>query len=181
MDEKQIREALQSVLHPKLKKSLIDIGMIRNISIKGDVVTLSLALKSDRSPLKKVFVSEIEKVVGALPGVSSVQVETVTLSKAEFERMSPKAPLKGIEKVKHFLAIASGKGGVGKTTIAVNVALALVKQGHKVGLLDADIYGPSVPLMLGLTKALDKENNMIVPEEKYGLRIYIIRNDCWTK
>jgi len=74
IDEKQIREALQTVLHPKLKKSLIDIGMIRNISIKGDVVTLTLALKSDRSPLKKVLIGEIEQVVGALPGVSKVQV-----------------------------------------------------------------------------------------------------------
>ena len=171
MDEKQIREALQTVLHPKLKKSLIDIGMIRNISIKGDVVTLTLALKSDRSPLKKVFVSEIEKVVGALPGVSSVQVEVITLSKEEFERLFPKAPLKGIEKVKHFLAVASGKGGVGKTTIAVNVALALVKQGYNVGLLDADVYGPSVPLMLDISEALDQEDKMILPKEKYGLRI----------
>jgi ATP-binding protein involved in chromosome partitioning len=83
----------------------------------------------------------------------------------------PKAPLKGIEKVQHFLAVASGKGGVGKTTIAVNVALALVKQGYRVGLLDADVYGPSVPLMLGLSDALDQEDNMIVPKEKYGLRV----------
>ena len=171
MDEKQIRDALQVVLHPKLKKSLIDIGMIRNISVKGDVVTLTLALKSDRSSLKKVFIDEIEKVVGALPGVSTVQVEVMTLSKEEYEKIFPKAPLKGIEKVKHFLAVASGKGGVGKTTIAVNVALALAKQGHKVGLLDADIYGPSVPLMLDLTEALDRVDNMIIPEEKYGLRI----------
>ena len=171
MDEKQIREALQSVLHPKLKKSLVDIGMIRDIRIKGEVVTLNLALKSDRSPLKKLFTGEIEKVVGALPGVSSVQVEVIALTEEEFNRLFPKAPLKGIEKVQHFLAVASGKGGVGKTTIAVNVALALVKQGFKVGLLDADVYGPSVPLMLGLRETLDQEDNMIVPKEKYGLRI----------
>ncbi|MBU0663590.1 MAG: Mrp/NBP35 family ATP-binding protein [Proteobacteria bacterium] len=171
MDEKQIKDALQAVLHPKLKKSLIDIGMIRNISIKGGAVTLSLALKSDRSPLKKVLIGEIEKVLGALPEVSSVQVEVITLSREEFEHLFPKAPLKGIEKVKHFLAVASGKGGVGKTTIAVNVALALAKQGYKVGLLDADVYGPSVPVMLGISEALAQEDNMIVPKEKYGLQI----------
>ncbi|MBU0663941.1 MAG: Mrp/NBP35 family ATP-binding protein [Proteobacteria bacterium] len=171
MDEKQIRDALQAVLHPKLKKSLIDIGMIRNISIQDGVVTLTLALKSKRSPLKKVLIGEIEKVLGALPEVSSVQVEVVALSREEFEHLFPAAPLKGIEKVKHFLAVASGKGGVGKTTIAVNVALALVKQGYKVGLLDADVYGPSIPVMLGLSEALAQEDNMIVPKEKYGLRI----------
>lgn len=171
MNEKQIREALQTVLHPKLKKSLIDIGMIRDISIKDDVVTLTLALKSQRSPLKKLLVSEIETVVCALPEVASVKVEIITLTKEEFEKMFPKAPLKGIEKVKHFLAVASGKGGVGKTTIAVNIALALVKRGYKVGLLDADVYGPSVPLMLNLSDALDKEDNLILPQEKHGLRI----------
>ncbi len=171
MDEKQIRKALQTVLHPKLKKSLIDTGMIRNISIKGDVVKLTLALKSDRSPLKEVFIREIEKVVDTLPGISSVQVEFTTLNREEIERLFPKPPLKGIEKVKHFLAVASGKGGVGKTTIAVNVALALVKQGYKVGLFDADVYGPSVPVMLDISEALNQQDKMIMPKEKYGLRI----------
>ncbi|NOR25665.1 MAG: P-loop NTPase [Desulforhopalus sp.] len=171
LDEKLIRETLQTVLHPKLKKSLIDIGMIRNILIEGDVVTLTLALKSERSPLRKGFADKIETLVGALPDVSSVQVEVVALSKEEFARLFPKAPLKGIENIKHFLAVASGKGGVGKTTIAVNVALALANQGYKVGLLDADVYGPSVPLMLGLSDTLEQDDNMIIPKEKYGLRI----------
>jgi ATP-binding protein involved in chromosome partitioning len=171
LDEKTINEALQTVLHPKLKKSLIDIGMIRNIIIKDDVVRLTLALKSEKSPLKKRFIDEIKKAVGSLPEVSSVKVEVVALSKEEFERMFPKSPLKGIEQVNHFLAVASGKGGVGKTTIAVNVALALARQGYKVGLLDADVYGPSIPLMLGLTEPLEQDGNMIIPREKYGLRI----------
>jgi len=171
LDEKKINEALQTVLHPKLKKSLIDIGMIRNVIIKDDVVTLTLALKSEKSPLKKGFVDEIEKAVGTVPEVSSVKIEVVVLSEEEFERMFPRAPLKGVENVNHFIAVASGKGGVGKTTIAVNVALALARQGYKVGLLDADVYGPSIPLMLDLTEPLEQDSNMIIPREKYGLRI----------
>jgi ATP-binding protein involved in chromosome partitioning len=171
IDKKLIREALQAVVHPKLKKSLIDLGMIRDISIQDKKVVLTLALKSDRSPLKKVFIAEIEKRIGDLPQVSSVQVHVVTLNKKEYEQLFPKAPLKGIEKVHHFLAVASGKGGVGKTTIAVNVAVALSRQGYKVGLLDADVYGPSVPLMLDVSDALDQKENMIIPREKYGLRI----------
>ncbi len=171
MNKNQIREALQTVMHPKLKKSLIDTGMIRNISVDDDVLKLTLALKSDRSPLKEVFIREIEKVVDTLPEISSVQIEFTTLNREEIERLFPKPPLKGIEKVKHFLAVASGKGGVGKTTIAVNVALALVKQGYKVGLFDADVYGPSVPVMLNISEELKQQDKMIMPKEKYGLRI----------
>ena len=171
MDKKLVREALQTVLHPKLKKSLIDIGMIRNISIKDDTVALTLALKSDHSPLKKVFVREINGVVSAIPGVSSVQVEVVSLSEEEFQRIFPKAPLKGIAQVKYFLAVASGKGGVGKTTIAVNLALALRGRGYKVGLMDADVYGPSVSLMLDLAGEIEHEDGMVIPRLKFGLRI----------
>ena len=171
MDEKQIRKALQTVMHPKLKKSLIDTGMIRDLSVNDDVVKLTLALKSVRSPLKELFIREIEKVVDTLPEISSVQIEFTTLNREEIDKLFPKPPLKGIEKVKHFLAVASGKGGVGKTTIAVNVALALVQQGYKVGLFDADVYGPSVPVMLDISEALHQQDKMIMPKEKYGLRI----------
>ncbi|WP_217907651.1 Mrp/NBP35 family ATP-binding protein [Desulfosediminicola ganghwensis] len=171
MDEQQIRQALQAVIHPKLKKSLIDIGMIRNISIHDDVVTLNLALKSKRSPLKNVFIRQIEKALVGLPGISAVQVDVIALCHEEFHQLFPRAPLKGVEKVKQFLAVASGKGGVGKTTIAVNVALALAQQGYLVGLLDADVYGPSLPVMMGISEALEMKDNMIIPKEKHGLRV----------
>jgi len=171
IEERVVREALQTVLHPKLKKSLLDIGMIPDFSIKGDEVTVTLALKSDSSPMKTVFINAIEKAVGALPEVAAVRVEIAILSREEFEQLFPSAPLPGVANVKYFLAVASGKGGVGKTTIAVNVALALAKEGRKVGLLDADVYGPSVPVMLGVSEALDQVDNMIIPVEKYGLRI----------
>ncbi len=171
VDEQQIQEALQSVLHPKLKKSLVDIGMIRNLSTKGNVVSLTLALKSDRSPLKNKLISKIKQAVGTVPEVSSVQVDVTTLTKEEVAQMFPKAPLRGIEKVQHFLAVASGKGGVGKTTIAVNVALALAEQEYKVGLLDADVYGPSIPLMLDISEAIDQKDEMIIPKKKYGLEV----------
>jgi ATP-binding protein involved in chromosome partitioning len=171
LNEAQVREALQAVLHPKLKKSLVDIGMIRDIAIRGDVVSLTLALKSDRSPMKNVWQTQIKNVVEQLPGVASVQVSTAVLSREESERMFPRASLRGIEKVKNFIAVASGKGGVGKTTIAVNMALALHRRGKKVGLLDADVYGPSVPVMLDIKESLKEENGLILPREKYGLRI----------
>jgi ATP-binding protein involved in chromosome partitioning len=171
MEEKKIREALQIILHPKLNRSLVDLGMIRDIGVEGDAVHLTLALKNDRSPLKNSFLGQIKQAVGAVPGVSSVQIEVTTLSQEESARIFPKAPLRGVEKVRHFLAVASGKGGVGKTTIAVNLALALVRQGCKVGLLDADVYGPSIPVMLDISGALDQHDKMILPREKYGMKV----------
>jgi ATP-binding protein involved in chromosome partitioning len=86
----------------------------------------------------------------------------------------PKKIMPGLEKVRHVLAVASGKGGVGKTTIAVNVALALADKGSKVGLLDADVYGPSAPVMLGLNESPGWENQMMIPAQKFGLRILSI-------
>lgn len=171
IEEKHVRAALNTVQHPKLKKSLLEIGLIRDLSIHDDNVSLVLALKSLRSPVKNALVEQIENAVSHVDGVRSVQVDCQELSKGEAQRLFPPAPLKGVAKVKHFLAVASGKGGVGKTTIAVNVALALARQGLQVGLLDADVYGPSVPLMLDITEAVDEEDNMIIPKDKYGMRV----------
>lgn len=171
MDEKIIRKALDNIHHPKLKKTLVDLGMIRDISIAGDKVNLTLALKNIRGPLREKFIREIKETVGAIPAVSDVQVDVMALSREEIERLFPKPHYKGIEKVRHFIAVASGKGGVGKTTIAVNLALALAGQGFRTGLLDADVYGPSIPLMLDIPEPLEEEENMAVPHEKFGLRI----------
>jgi ATP-binding protein involved in chromosome partitioning len=100
-----------------------------------------------------------------------VDVKLTTLNQEELRQLFPKHPLVGVEKVRHVLAVASGKGGVGKTTIAVNVALALAEKGNRVGLLDADVYGPSVPVMLGLNDPPAWENQMMIPAEKFGLKI----------
>ena len=171
MDEKGIREALQTVLNPKLKKPLVDLGMVRNIVIQGEEIQLTLALKAAHGPLKEKIVREITEILETLPGVSKIEVAVITLSQEEIQRLFPKPPLKGIEKVRHFIAVASGKGGVGKTTIAVNLALSLARNGFRVGLLDADIYGPSIPLMLAIPGPLEEEEGMVLPNEKFGLRI----------
>lgn len=171
MTEKEIGAALRAIIHPSLKKPLIDLGMIRDIAVRGTEVTLTLALKSDHGPLKEKFVRDIEQTAGALPDVSAVKVNVAILSEEELQRLFPRVPLKGIEKVRHIVAVASGKGGVGKTTVAVNLALAFVRNGLRTGLLDADVYGPSVPLMLALPDSLEEEAGMILPREKFGLRV----------
>ena len=171
VSDHHVKKALQAVLHPKLKKSLVELGMIRDVTVDGGVVALTLAVKNERSPLTKVWLTQIENVVSTLPEVESVAVEVVTLSQEEVAQIFPQAPLQGTRKVKKFLAVASGKGGVGKTTIAVNVALALCDQGKTVGLLDADVYGPSIPVMLDISEPLHEENNLIVPKRKFQLRV----------
>ncbi len=172
IDEFKIREAVKSILDPELKKSLLDLGMIRDIHVENDHVGLTLALSTARCPRKDTMIEEIKGVLEKLPGVGGVDVRLTTLNKEELEKLFPKHPLVGLEKVRHVLAVASGKGGVGKTSIAVNVALALAGRDRRVGLLDADVYGPSVPVMLALEGAQpEEENEAILPAEKFGLRI----------
>jgi ATP-binding protein involved in chromosome partitioning len=121
--------------------------------------------------MKGKIVKNVKGAIQKVPGVSAVEVDLTAMSKEELDRLFPKHPLKGIDKVAHFVAVASGKGGVGKTTVAISLALALSKEGFKVGLLDADIYGPSIPIMLGLSQKPHSEAGMIVPLEKFGLKI----------
>lgn len=171
IDEQRVRDALGRVFDPELKRNLIELGMIKKVSIDEGRLTITLALTTLKCPLKYQMVNEIKQILGSLPGVSEVDVQLTVLGVEERNRLLGRQPLPGIEKVRHMLAVASGKGGVGKTTIAVNVALALSRQGHKVGLLDADVYGPSVPLMLGLSGKPETEQGMLVPLEKFGLKI----------
>ena len=171
VDEKSIRKALKTVKHPKLQKSFVELGLIRNITIKEGKVGLTIALKSDRSPEKERLIREIKNVLKHVAGVSEVKVEVAVLSRAEVDKLFPKAPLKGIENVRHVVAVASGKGGVGKTTVAVNLALALHAVGFQVGLMDADVYGPSISVMLALTEEPESKNDIFITLEKYGLRV----------
>mgnify|MGYP000887307306 FL=1 len=108
IDEFKIREAVKSVLDPELKKSLLDLGMIRDIHVENGQVWLTLALSTARCPRKDAMVEEIKGVLGKLPGVAGVDVRLATLSHEELEKLFPKHPLVGLEKVRHVLAVASG-------------------------------------------------------------------------
>lgn len=167
----KVREALRSIPEPELGKNLVELGMIKNITVDSGKVTLTLALTTLRCPRKKEMVEQIKQVVSKIAGVITVDVELAELCEDERKRLFLRHPLVGIEKVEHTLAVASGKGGVGKTTVAVNIALALSAEGKKVGLLDADVYGPSIPFMFGLKERPDVENGMLIPLEKFGLKI----------
>jgi len=169
-----VREALKGVQDPGLKKNVIELQMVRDVQIEQGEVRIVLALTTLACPMKKRIVEDIKEAVKQVRGVSSVDVQLTVMEKEELDRLFVKHPLKGIDKVRHFIAVGSGKGGVGKTTVAINLALALSRQGFEVGLLDADLYGPSIPTMLDLSERPRAESGMMLPLEKYGLKIISI-------
>jgi ATP-binding protein involved in chromosome partitioning len=140
---------LQPVQDPELQKSLVDLNMIRNVTVTGGAVSFTLVLTTPACPLRQFIMDDCERAVKTLPGVESVAIEVT----AETPMQKGLPDRAGIAGVKNIIAISSGKGGVGKSTVAVNVAVALAQAGAKVGLIDADIYGPNAPLMLGLEGA----------------------------
>jgi len=165
--EAAVIEALRGVIDPELHKDIITLGMAKNIQVRDGEVSLLVTLTTPACPLRETIEKDVRAAVGKVPGVTSVDVK-FDAQVPEAKRMQDKAPIPG---VKNLVAVASGKGGVGKTTVAVNLAIALKNLGAAVGLMDADVYGPNVPVMLGTTeqpKALDQHT--IIPVQAYGLK-----------
>ena len=146
-DSQAILDILRPVKDPELNKSLVELNMIRNVQVAdGGKVSFTLVLTTPACPLREFIVEDCQKAVKTLPGVTSVDVEVT----AETPQQKAIPDRQGVEGIKNIIAISSGKGGVGKSSVAVNVAVALAQHGAKVGLLDADIYGPNAPSMMGL-------------------------------
>jgi ATP-binding protein involved in chromosome partitioning len=148
-DIQAVLDVLKPVQDPELRKSLVELNMIRNIQIKDDCISFTLVLTTPACPLREFIVEDCEKAVKGLPGVNKVDIEVT----AETPQQKSLPNQQSVTGVRNIIAISSGKGGVGKSTVAVNVAVALAHLGAKVGLLDADIYGPNTPTMLGLDQA----------------------------
>lgn len=146
----KILEVLQPVQDPELQKSLVDLNMIRNVKVENGIATFTLVLTTPACPLREMIVDDCKKAVQTLPGIESVEVEVT----AETPQQKSVPDRTGVPGVKNIIAVSSGKGGVGKSTVAVNIAAALAQSGASVGMIDADIYGPNVPTMLGLEDAV---------------------------
>ncbi|MGC8736247.1 MAG: Mrp/NBP35 family ATP-binding protein, partial [Dissulfurimicrobium sp.] len=168
-----VLEALKGVDDPELHKSLVDLGMIHEIEIAGDAVKVTVALTMAGCPLKNKIRADVEDAVRAIKGVSHVEVVLGTMTSEERARLMGEAPseMDGMKGIKYIIAIGSGKGGVGKTTVTVNLAIALKNFGARVGILDADMHGPDIPIMLGIDEHPVGMGGMLLPLEKYGVKM----------
>ncbi|KOR27742.1 ATPase, partial [Achromatium sp. WMS2] len=165
--QEQIQSALKKYVEPHLQKDLVSAKALKSIAIDGDQVKIMIELGFPALSVHKDIVAAVTEQVQQVAGVATVTVEISTKIVAHAVQKS----LKPIDNAKNIIAVASGKGGVGKSTVAVNLALALAKEGAKVGLLDADIYGPSQPRMLGISgRPETKDGNSLEPLRSHGLQ-----------
>ena len=165
LTEEAVLDALRQVIDPDLHKDIVSLGFVKNIEIAGAAVGFTIQLTTPACPVKDLLQKQAEDVVGAIEGVEAVAVQMT--AQVRERQKTPEELLPG---VKHVIAVASGKGGVGKSTVSVNLAIALSHTGAKVGLLDADVYGPSIPLMMGCQgEAPFTRDSKILPIQRYGI------------
>lgn len=167
--ESQVMEALSHVIEPELHRDLVSLNMVRDVKIDDSRIDFTVVLTTPACPLRGRIESECKQAVLAVPGVETVNVR-FDANVARDNRMTGKLDVP----VRNIVAVASGKGGVGKSTVAVNLAIALAQEGARVGLLDADIYGPNIPMMMGAGRLAPPVNNRIIPTEAHGVRLMSI-------
>ena len=178
MKENEIMKMLLDVTHPaKDDKNIVELGMVDKVEIEGDKVTVTLAFPKHRDPLAEYIEGSAKAAIFRhAPEVKDVEIKTVIRGESAPKKQTGlNLSLDEVNNVRHIIGVASGKGGVGKSTVAVNLAVALSRLGYKVGLADADVYGPSVPTMTGTEGAVPEAisedgKEIILPVEKYGVK-----------
>src|SRR3954453_542140 len=172
--ESAVWDALKAGKFPGMSRDIVSFGFVHQVSANAGMVVGGLQMSTHNPAAGEKVREEVERTLRALPGVADVTVNIHVVKPPAREEAAQKAIAQDsnlIPEVRHVVAVASGKGGVGKSTVAANLAVSLVQLGHRVGLLDADIYGPSVPTMFGINQKPRVVGNRISPFEKYGLRL----------
>jgi ATP-binding protein involved in chromosome partitioning len=175
--EEEIKNALRAVKYPGYSRDIVSFGLVKGISAQPEAVSVSMSLNTTDPEIGRHIKSECERVLKELPGVKAVTVEVKQQASPQTGAtpQSPWAAQNRVPGIRRVVAIASGKGGVGKSTVSVNLACALQHLGEKVGLLDCDIYGPSIPLMMGTRdRPTLSEDNKMVPPSNHGVRLMSI-------
>jgi ATP-binding protein involved in chromosome partitioning len=167
VSKEEVTAALRTVTDPELRRDLVALNMVQDIAVEGDKVSFTLNLTTPACPLRTRIEQEARSAVASLEGVKTVEMKVA----AQVAATHQAGPTEALSNVKNIIAVASGKGGVGKSTVAVNLALALAGSGAKVGLLDADIYGPNIPLMMGITERPTLRGDRIVPIFAHGVKV----------
>ncbi len=160
-----VLEALRKIQDPDLHKDIVTLGFVQETSIEGGRVKVRINLTTPACPVKDQMKGEAERLLRALPGVKDVSVEMT----AEV-RGAQGPPRELARDIKHIVAVSSGKGGVGKSTVTVNLAVALARTGARVGILDCDVYGPDIPMMMGLTGEPEASGRRLLPKERHGVK-----------
>lgn len=171
LTKEQILAAVEPIVEPTTNQTLGELKLIKDVVIGGNAVQLKVELLSPMNATKERLERAIREAVAQVPGVSEVTITWTTRIRASGGGRTDAQPIQG---VKNTIAVASGKGGVGKSTVAVNLAVALAQEGAKVGLLDTDVYGPSVPLMVGENAKPLMRDNKIIPLEAHGVKVMSI-------
>lgn len=162
-----VLEALGNVMDPDLGRDIVSLGFIKDLSVDGRRVAFTIELTTPACPMKNRMKSEANSRVLAIPGVDQVDIRlTASVRPTRGEGKEELIP-----RVKNVIPVASGKGGVGKSTVSANLALALAAMGAKVGLMDADLYGPTIPILMGITGGPRVTGNRISPVERYGVKV----------
>ncbi len=168
INESAVMSALGQIEDPEIHRDIISLNMVRDLSIEGSSVSMTLVLTTPACPLSGPFKESVESALLAVPGVTEVNVAM----DAEVRAHRGAAERKPVEGVKNIIAVASNKGGVGKSTVATNLAVGLAARGAKVGLLDADITGPNIPTMMGFEAGfMNGESGGLKPQDKFGVRV----------
>jgi ATP-binding protein involved in chromosome partitioning len=165
LKKEMIEQSLKEIIYPGVNKDIITLGIVKSIEVSDDSASIELDLRSDDAAVVKDIEDTVRNKLNKINELKSVTIKNSAseTSSSEDDDYLPK--------VKYKVAIASGKGGVGKSTVSVNLAVALAKQGLKVGLLDSDIYGPSIPLMFGIEGRPEFNGKKLIPIEKYGVKL----------
>jgi ATP-binding protein involved in chromosome partitioning len=168
VSEAAVLDALKGVRDPDLNRDIVSLKFIKNLRIDSGQVAFTIELTTPACPVKDQMRDQARALVQALPGVTGVAIEMTAQVRSTTSSDLGKAPVDG---VKNIIAVGAGKGGVGKTTVAVNLAIALSQCGGRVAMIDGDIYGPNVPIMLGIKTQLTTDGDKIIPAEQYGIQL----------
>ncbi|HEV8430955.1 MAG TPA: Mrp/NBP35 family ATP-binding protein [Pyrinomonadaceae bacterium] len=167
LNEQLILDSLRQIQDPDLHKDIVTLGFVKDLKIDGGNVSFRIVLTTPACPVKAEMESAAKEIVSSLPGVTSVSV-TMDAEVPKGRGLGEKLVIEG---VRNIIAVSSGKGGVGKSTVAVNLAVSLALDGARVGVMDADVYGPNVPIMLGASEARPEVDvNKLIPIEAFGVK-----------